>query len=314
MSFTSQVKQEVSLQKLEGDEERAKLSALIQLTSSLSISSRGMCLVVTTENNPVARNIFRMLKDRYQVDIEFRVKRRMNLNKNQIFEMRIYGNVTDILTDLGIYSSRGLLDKPLQKIVSKDSTARAYLCGAFMADGSVNSPETASYHLEIKAENESHAQFLVDLMERFYIPARTIERRKHQIVYIKSAEKIADFLRVIGADENLMEFENERIARDFTNNVQRLNNVDVANEMKSMKAANAQLKDIEILDRHAISDTLDEKLRDVIAVRKENPEASLNELAQIYEQKTGNPVSKSGLKHRFVKLHELACKAEGIEE
>lgn len=107
--------------------------------------------------------------------------------------LRLEGNVRDILTDLGIYSSRGLLEKPLHKIVAKESTARAYLTGAFMAEGSINSPQTTNYHLEIKAASEEHANFLVELLEEFNIPAKIIDRRNHYIVYVKSAEKIADF-------------------------------------------------------------------------------------------------------------------------
>ena len=49
MSFTQDVKLETSLLKAEGDEARAELSALIQLTSSLSITHEGMTLLVQTE-------------------------------------------------------------------------------------------------------------------------------------------------------------------------------------------------------------------------------------------------------------------------
>ena len=216
MSFTSDVKQELSLKSVTGGEERAELSALIQMTSSISVSSRGMAIAVTTENAPVSRAIYRMMKGRYTVNIETSVRRRMNLNKNLIYSMKIYGPVTEILKDLCIYSARGLQDRPLQKVVQKDPWARAYLAGAFMADGSVNSPQTSGYHLEIKACNEKHAEFLIDLMARFDIPARSITRRSKHVVYLKASDRISDFLRVCGADRCLLEFENERISRDFS--------------------------------------------------------------------------------------------------
>ena len=308
MSFTSEVKQELALKQYEGNDERAVLSALIQMTSSLSISSRGMAIAAVTENAPVSRAIYKMIRSRYRVEIETSVRRRMNLNKNLIYSLKIYGPVTEILKDLGIYSVRGLLDRPLQKIVSKDSCARAYLAGAFMADGSVNSPQTSGYHLEIKAGNEVHSGFLIDLLNRFDITARKIQRRGKWVVYLKSSEKISDFLRVVGAYQCLLEFENERISRDFMNNVQRLNNVDVANEVKSMKASRAQIEDILLLEEYDQLRYLDEKVREVALLRKENPETTLNELAEIYESKTGESVSKSGMKHRFVKIHDLAEK------
>ena len=163
MSFTSDVKTEISLETLGREETRAQLSALVLMLSSISISSDGTALVIRTSSAPVSRAIYRMMNDLYDVQIETFVQRRMNLKKNLIYGFRFYGNVTGILKDLGLYSSRGLLEKPLQKIVSKDACARAYLAGAFMADGSVNSPETSGYHLEIRASSEAQAGFLVDL-------------------------------------------------------------------------------------------------------------------------------------------------------
>lgn len=306
MSFTFDVKQELSLKKTEDAEERAELSALIQMTASILLSSKGTAISVTTENGPVSRAIYRMIRNRYEVNIETSVRRRMNLNKNLIYNLKIYGPVTEILEDLGIYSARGLLDRPLQKVVQKDGCARSYLAGAFMADGSVNSPQTSGYHLEIKACNEKHAHFLIDLMGRFDIGARCIIRRGKSVVYLKSSEKIGDFLRVCGADRCYMEFENERISRDLLNNVQRLNNVDVANEVKSIHASNRQISDIELLMQYDRLKNLDTRVQDAAKLRMENPDATLSELAEIYNKAYGSSVTKSGMKHRFVRIHELA--------
>lgn len=310
MSFTKDIKQEVSHKELTTDEAKAELSALIQLTSSISISNRGLAMVSVTENAAVSRTIYKLCKELYEVEIIPSVKRRMNLKKNLIYMLRLEGNVREILTDLGLYSTRGILEKPLHKIVSKESTAKAYLTGAFMAEGSINSPQTTNYHLEIKAASEEHAKFLVELLEEFMIPAKVMDRRNHYIVYVKSAEKIADFLRCIEATDSLLAFEDARISRDFTSNMTRLNNVDVANVVKSMEAAKNQLEDIQILEEYGLTKHLDEKLLDVIELRKENPEASLNELCEEYKIKKGITVSKSGLKHRFVKIHELREKVE----
>lgn len=308
MSFSSDVRNETAGIELSGNEARAELSALIQMSSSLSLSRRGMGISVTLENAAVARTVYRLLKERYDTEIDLSVRRKMNLRKNLIYGLRIHTGAVEILTDLGIYSSRGLLEKPLQKIVGSDAAARAYLCGAFLATGSVNPPEKTNYHLELTANNPEHAGFLIDLLKRFEINARTIERRGRSVVYIKAAEKIADFLRIIGANDAVMKFENIRISRDFTNSLTRLNNCDVANEVKSQTAARGQLADIEKIARMHIR--LDRKLQEVAELRQENPEASLMELCALYEQKTGTTVSKSGMKHRFVRLHELAEKGE----
>lgn len=312
MSFSSDVKNEAAQIELVKNEGRAELSALIQMCSSLSLSSRGMTIKVQVENAAVARTVCRLVKDRYNAEISLSVKRRMNLKKNLIYGIRIMTGAPVILTDLGLYSSRGLLEVPLHKIVSNDSQARAYLCGAFLAGGSINPPEKTNYHLEITANNDKQAELLQELLARFDIHAKTIERRGKQIVYVKAAEKIADFLRIIGANEAVLKFENIRISRDFTNSLTRLNNCDVANEVKTQNAAKNQLEDIRVLQSTYGLERLDEKLQDVAKLRLQYPEASLNELCAAYEEMTGISVSKSGMKHRFVRLHELAEKRRKV--
>ncbi len=314
MSFSSEVKQEVAQKIMSGNDARAELSALIQMTSSLSLSSQGMTILVTVENAAVARTIYRLCKERYGGEISLFVKKKMNLRKNRVYGMRILYGAPVILTDLGLYSARGLLQKPLKKIVETDNNARAYLAGAFLASGSINPPEKTSYHLEITAASEEQAEFLIELMARFNIQAKSVERRGKTIVYVKAAEKIADFLRIIEADHKLLDFENIRISRDFTNSITRLNNIDVANEVKTQTAAKKQLEDIRLIEEDNKYRSLDQKLKDVIELRKAHPESSLNELCTIYESTTGRPVSKSGMKHRFVKIHEIAMRGHEDEK
>ena len=192
MSFASDVKNEVASKVMSGNDARAELSALIQMCSSLSLSStRGLTLLVTVENAAVARRIYTLVRERYETDIELYVKKKMNLRKNRIYGMRILTGASEILKDLGIYSSRGLREAPLAKIVQTDNSARAYLAGAFLASGSVNSPDTTSYHLEITVNNPEHAEFLISLLERFGISGKLTARRQKYIVYVKAAEKIA---------------------------------------------------------------------------------------------------------------------------
>jgi DNA-binding protein WhiA len=108
-----------------------------------------MTILVTIENAAVARTIYRLAKSRYGGEISLFVKKKMNLRKNRVYGLRILSGAPVILTDLGIYSSRGLLERPLKKIVETDNNARAYLAGAFLASGSINPPEKTSYHMEI---------------------------------------------------------------------------------------------------------------------------------------------------------------------
>ncbi len=175
-----------------------------------------------------------------------------------------------------------------------------------MSSGSVNSPQKSNYHLEIATLQKEHAEYIQHIMERFGLPARIIQRRNQHVVYLKASEKISDFLRCVGAYDSLMNFEDMRIQRDFKNSLTRLDNCELANEVKTLEASRKQLESIEILERNDRLRFLDAKLAEAVSLRRENPDASLMELCEIYEQEKQTPISKSGMKHRLSRINELA--------
>ena len=104
-----------------------------------------------------------------------------------------------------------------------------------------------------------------------------------------------DFLRCIAASEALMKFEDIRITRDFRNNLTRLDNCELANEVKTIAAATKQVDDITLLQEVSMLDHMDEKFKVVGYMRLNHPEASLTEMTEIYEAETGQAISKSGI-------------------
>lgn len=306
MSFTTDVKAEVSMNQLHECCAKAQLSALIQMCACLSFTSQGMALEVKSENVNTAKRILKLLKERYHVSAQLSVMRKMKLKKNNIYILRINAQAADILKDLQIMDEEGLRAHPKDDTVHEECCARAYLAGAFLAGGSVNSPQTANYHLEIVANSKAQADFLLQLMKRFELPAKYIRRRNQEVVYLKASDKISDFLRCIGASDALFAFEDSRIQRDFMNSLTRLDNCELANEMKTISAGKKQLEDIAWIEAYRGLDTLPEKLQQAAVLRRMNPEASLNELCEAYFEETGETISKSGMKHRLAKLKELA--------
>lgn len=315
MSFTTEVKQEVGMNILKPCCQKAELAALIQLCSSLGMNSNGLYLTARIENASTAKRIWKLIRDQYDVKMELSVIRKMNLKKNNIYVIRVVGDVRHILDDLTLLKDGMIRNHPLATLVRKDCCARAYLAGAFMASGSVNSPSKTNYHLEIATLNEKHAEYVQKLMERFLLPAKVIKRRNQYVVYLKASEKIADFLKLIGAYESLMKFEDVRIQRDYINSLTRLDNCEFANEVKTLKAGKKQVESIELLEKHHRLQHLDSKLQEAARLRRENPEASLLELCELYERETGNTITKSGMKHRLARLSELAenLKEDGEE-
>lgn len=307
MSFTTEIKQELSSLELNKCCAKAELSALIQLTSSLSIVDRQMNILVRSENPTTAKRILFLLKKLYKVNTKLTIAKKTNLRKNNVYTLRVKENVKNILTDLGLYSAnKGLLDHPTSNIVAKKCCGKSYLAGAFIAYGSCNPPTNSNYHLEISLNDTSYANFLVTLIARYNLEAKISKRRNKYIVYIKRADAIADFLKLIGAYECCLNFENIRIDRDFVQNQKRVENCYIANEVKTLKAAEEQVAYMMKIKKAKKENKLNEKLRVIFDLRLSNQDASLVELSNAYEKKYGYKISKSGLKHRLNKIEEFA--------
>lgn len=302
MSFSMIIKDEVSKVEENRTEKLAELSAILRNSSIISKN-----LQITVENNSVARRIFTLFKDIYDIIPVITVRRRSGLNNNLIYILTINNNYKEILRDLSIIDSNNyLLQVPHNYIIADDDDIRAYLRGVFMTSGSVNDPKTSRYHLEIVVDSVEYATFINNILNNFSLNSKIIRREKNYMIYIKEAEKISDFLRIIKAYSGVMYFEDIRIYRDHKNMTNRLNNCEQANMDKIFLTANKQLKDVKIIEDNGLMEMLDSKLREAVSYRTKYPESSLAELADIMSKELGYSISKSGLNHRFRKLRNLA--------
>lgn len=306
MSFTSEVKKEICMNVLEEHCMKAELSAFLQMCASLNFTSEGMNITCKSENVSSAKRIYQLVKELYHVEIELSVIKKVKLKKNNIYVIKIKNKALDILRDLDILGDGGLKEHPSRKIIGKECCARAYLAGAFLASGSVNSPITSNYHLEIVASNVSLAKYIQRQMIKFNMNAKLIKRRNQEVIYLKASDQISDFLKCVGASDALFAFEDSRIQRDFMNSLTRLDNCELANEMKSIKAGKQQLEDIDRIDNFVGLNSLPKNLYKVAILRQENPEASLNELCDEYEDRYNEEISKSGIRHRLNKIKDIA--------
>lgn len=306
MSFTTEVKSEIAANELHPCCMKAELSAVLQMCSTMNFTSDGVHLTIKTENPTTAKRIYKLVKERYDVTTRLSVIKKIKLKKNNIYVIRVENKAMEILKDLEIFTEKGLQAHPSSRMLRKECCARAYLAGAFLAGGSVNSPNKANYHLEISTNNEGLAKFIQKLMNRFDLPAKYIKRRNQDVIYLKASDKIGDFLRYIGASDAVFTFEDSRIQRDFMNSLTRLDNCELANEMKSMAAGKKQLEDIQWIENYRGLEALPEKLQHAAYARKELPEASLLELCDYCADVYDETISKSGMKHRLAKLKEMA--------
>ena len=215
-----------------------------------------------------------------------------------------------LIPGLSIVRNGKYMEIPDEYIYSDDELVRAYLRGLFLSSGSINDPKTSKYHLELLVDTLEYAEFISKLLNDNDLNSRVISREKKYMVYIKEAEKISDFLRIIKAYNAVMYYEDIRIYRDHKNMTNRLNNCEQANMDKIFFTASNQIKDIEKLKEYNMLDVIDDKRKIVIDYRIKYPELSLAELSEVISEETGNNISKSGLNHRFRKIKEMIANIE----
>ncbi|WP_374988552.1 DNA-binding protein WhiA [Priestia megaterium] len=306
MSFASETKKELTNLEVKDCCAKAELSALIRMNGSLSFSNKKFTVDVQTENAAIARRIYVLLKKNYDVSVELLVRKKMRLKKNNVYIVRLVEKTRMLLEDLKIVEEGFTFTHRISpELVQKKCCKRSYLRGAFLAGGSINNPETSSYHLEIFSLYEEHNEALCNLMNKFQLNSKTLERKKGYINYLKEAEKITEFLNIIGAHNALLRFEDVRIVRDMRNSVNRLVNCETANLNKTIGAAIRQVENIRYIDETAGLDILPEKLREIARLRVEYQDVTLKELGEMV---AGGQISKSGINHRLRKIDQIADK------
>ena len=295
MSFTGIVKNEVSKLEINEIESISELSAIFRTSSK--------DLVITTENNSLARRCYKMIKDVYGISCTITVRKGYNYNKNYLYLIGVNQKKDIIYKDLNID-----MNIPSDYIVDDKELLRAYLRGVFLGCGSINDPKTSRYHLEFLVDDFEYANFISSKLNTFDLNSKVLKRENKYMIYIKEAEKISDFLRILNASQSVLYYEDIRIYRDHKNMTNRLNNCEQANMDKMIMTATNQVNNILKIIEIGGLDLLDEKEKVVAEYRLKYREASLLELSEIISIETGNKITKSGIYHRMKKIEQLANK------
>ena len=168
--------------------------------------------------------------------------------------------------------------------------------------------------MELLISKPNEAVFIQKLLNIFDLNAKILNREKGYMIYIKEAEKISDYIRILGANRAVLFFEDARIYREKKNQTNRLNNCEQANMDKVFLTAEKQLEQIKIIEESDSYELLDDRTKQAFDYRKKYPESSLKELSEIITLETGKSITKSGLNHRFRKIKELAKQLEKIKQ
>lgn len=199
----------------------------------------------------------------------------------------------DLKASLTLHVNFGMLEE--------EAECMAYLRGAFLAGGSITDP-AKRYHLEMTTSHYKVSRETCALLIECGFSPKELSRGGNNILYFKQSDYIEDFLTAIGAQVSAMGVMEAKVEKDLRNGVNRRVNCETANLTKVVDASMGQMAAIRALEEAGELDKLPGKLRETALLRRENPEATLQELAAMLNP----PITKSAINHRMRKLLELA--------
>ncbi len=193
--------------------------------------------------------------------------------------------------------------KRLNEKYPKNSLLPLMIAGMYLASGSISDPNKG-YHMELALPELELCNYLgLTLLEKFDMLAKHVERKNHQVLYFKESDNIIDMLALMGATSASFKLINVKIYKDMRNNINRGVNCVNANIEKSIRAAERQIEDIELIDAEIGLDALPDSLRDIAILRYENPDFNLADLGAALKP----PISRSGANHRLQKIAKIAA-------
>ena len=304
MSFSSDVKNEITKKYTNEKSALAELTAMVCFGGKLKKGDNGYYFYVLTENPRTARRVYSLLKG--TLEISSRIKIRKTSEKSTYYEV-LTDNEADIerlfekcaLADNGLDGFVSYRISP--RIIPNRETKKAFVRGAFIAGGSVMNPKK-NYHLEFTTSRYGLANDFSALLGELGIPPKNVMRKSKYVLYYKSSDDITDVLSVLGAVNSLMEYHNAKIVKEVRNNVNRTINCETANMNKTIDASVEQTMSIKKLMEKGVFDTLPDNLREMAELRLKYPDYSLKELGEA----ANPPIGKSGVNHRLRKIMDIA--------
>lgn len=304
MSFSAQIKHEVARNIPErGCCQRAELAALSRMIGNARIRPLPGSLLLATKSPAVARAIFKLAKQLgWQTAISVRYHTRPRHYRLFVIDIPLEQGDLLILLELGLVDKKNVLKERVDsQVVDRICCRRAFLQGCFLGSGFVSRPDHF-YHLEFVLDNAETAGEVGAILEQFGLVSGLRERKGGYGIYLKDADQIGEFLRIIGASRGVLEFENSRIMKEMRNKVNRLVNCETANLKKSVEAGLRQAAIIKEIDSCIGLMSLSPNLRQLADLRLLYPEASLAELGRLLSP----PIGKSGVNHRMRELQRIA--------
>lgn len=288
----------------------AELSAVITVIGTVADGDNGgRTLKLATENVNVAKRIYSLIKDTFDLQPGVIIRKSRKLKEHNVFIVIVKENLQSKKFFSYILSARDGSIKHGKGSAKNLCCRKAYLRGVFLGAGSITNPNNY-YHVEIITRDAEFSRSIIEMLKSLKVAAKETIRKNNHIVYIKEADQISMFLNIIGAHKALLDLENIRILKDMRNSVNRIVNCETANLSKVVDASVRHINSIKYLKEMDLLEKLPKPLLEIANLRMENPEASLKELGMMLEE----PVGKSGINHRLKKIDQIAQELHSVKE
>ena len=308
MSFSTETKNELSRILVEDNKcNICELSGIVRLSGSIQIVGyKKLSLKITTELSSVARKVFKILKDNFNINTEIYVNKNQTLKRNNNYVLIVTDEMgsQNLLKELRILNPNEdflPMNTVPKDILNSDECIKSFIRGAFIGGGSISNPGK-NYHLEFVTNNEEFAHSLKELINEFGFNSKVVSRKNNYVVYLKESEQISDLLSIIGAHTALLNLQNAKIVKAMRNNVNRIVNCETANLSKTVNAAVRQIENIKLIKSTIGIDSIPANLQEIANLRLMYEDLSLKELGEMLTP----PIGKSGVNHRLRKIEEIA--------
>ena len=288
MSYSSNVKQEITQKiPITNLECLAEISSIFENKANLVKEG----IEIKMENSILAKRLYSLIKatSSLQFGIKYSITKKFT-------EHRIY-----VIT---LYKQKGLKEFlesfkfSFLDIIQNDEIFKGYLRGFFLSCGYIKDPKK-EYSLDFFVDNKELADKIYNiLLSKKKKIFKTIKKNKI-LVYLRNSEDIMDILVSMNALKYFFEYEEITIIKNLKNKTIREMNWEVANETKTLNTGNYQIKMIKYIDEKLGLNTLTDVLKEAAMLRLNNPEDSLQSLADMIN------ISKSGIRNRFRRIEEI---------
>lgn len=305
ITFSMKVKREVCENLSDNNNVLSEVVGIVKSRAEINVDSNGkFSFNISMDNEDVInyiRNIFLNNFLKYSLRIYIEQCRLKNS-----YSLKVVGDkIHHLLVDLGIINKYEDFIKFDNDIELKVFDFKSFMRGVFISCGSIANPEK-SYHLEFVLQDLDFSNYLVKFLNFHGFASKLIKRRYCYVIYMKEADKICEFLNILGANDRVLDFESIRVIKEYSNNKNRIKNCIEANEDKLIIASVKQVRCILLIKNCIGLNKLPEKLREIAELRLKNKEMSLKDLGMLLKP----PLGKSGVLHRLKKIEKIAKELE----